>query len=64
MDTTPTGIEQEPETQEVLLRSESITDEMRREFHEMWRFGSTPRRVPETDTPRTDKPESEEHSSS
>jgi len=56
---TLTEIEQKPEPQEVLLRRDTITDEVRQDFEEQWRFASTPRRVPEIDTLHSDKLESE-----
>jgi hypothetical protein len=44
---------------EVLLRRDTIDDEIRQHFQERRRFFFTPRIVPEIDTLRTDKPESE-----
>jgi hypothetical protein len=62
MDTTPIEGEQKQgfeDHADVLLRRDAITDEMRREFAEMWRSSPSPRRVPESDTPRRDRLESE-----
>jgi hypothetical protein len=56
---TPVETEQNSAVHEVLLRSDSITPEMRREFAELWRSFPNPRRVPENDTLRRDRPESE-----